>query len=137
VANSEEFGHLSPSQIVPIRADLGQYVASEATFYRVLKEASQLAHRGAERPAQKRHKPRTRSATEPNERLNWDITYLPAPIKEIYFYLYLLMDIFSRKIIGWQVCDIESSELAGEVMRDICERKNIVPDQVVRHSEIT
>jgi len=53
----------------------------------------------------------------------------------IYFYLYLFMDIFSRKIVGWQVYDIESSELAGEVMRDICERENIVPDQVVRHSD--
>jgi len=120
---------------VPIRADRGQYIASEATFYRVLKEASQLAHRGAERPAQKRHKPHARSATKPNERLSRDITYLPTPIKGIYFYLYLFMDIFSRKIIGWQVYAIESSKLAGEVMSEICERENIVPDQVVLHSD--
>ena len=55
VANSEEFGHLSPSQIVPRLADRGQYIGSESTFYRVLKAESQLTHRGAERPAQKRH----------------------------------------------------------------------------------
>jgi transposase InsO family protein len=135
VANSAEFGHLPPSQIVPILADRGQYIASEATFYRALKEASQLAHRGAERPAQTRNKPRALSASKPNELFSWDITYLPTPIKGIYFYLYLFIDIFSRKIVGWQIYDIESSELASEVMRDICERENIAPDQVVLHSD--
>jgi len=135
VANSGEFGHLSPSQIVPILADRGQYIASESTFYRVLRAENQLAHRGAERPAQPRHKPRALSATVPNALFSWDITYLPTQVKGIYFYLYLFMDIFSRKIVGWQVYDAESSELASEVMRDICERENIAPNQVVLHSD--
>lgn len=56
-------------------------------------------------------------------------------IKGIYFYLYLFMDIFSRKIVGWQVYEAESSELAGEVMRDICTRESIPPHQVVLHSD--
>jgi len=135
VANSDEFGHLPPGQIVPILADRGQYIASEATFYRVLRAEKQLGHRGAERPAQRRHKPRALSATAPDQLFSWDITYLPTPVLGSYFYLYLFMDIFSRKIVGWQIYDAESSELASEVMRDICARENIAPNQVVLHSD--
>ena len=135
VANSEEFGHLPPGQIVPRLADRGQYIASESTFNRVLKAAHQLKHRGAERPRQKRSKPRALCATAPDQLFSWDITYLPTLIKGIYFYLYLFLDIFSRKIVGWQVYETESSELAAEVMRDICERENIAPNQVVLHSD--
>lgn len=135
VANSVQFGHLPPSQIVPCLADQGQYIASESTFYRVLKAANQCQHRGAERPAKARHKPRALSATAPNQLLSWDITYLPTQIKGIYFYLYLFMDIFSRKIVGWQVYETESSEQASEVMVDICHQNNIAPNQVVLHSD--
>jgi putative transposase len=135
IVNSDEFGHLSPGQIVPRLADQGKYIASESTIYRVLKAENQLAHRGAERPAQPRHKPRALSATAPNELFSWDITYLPTLVMGIYFYLYLFMDIFSRKIVGWQVYETESSDLASEVMRDICERENIPPNQVILHSD--
>jgi transposase InsO family protein len=135
VANSVEFAHLAPSQIVPRLADRGQYIASESSFYRVLKAAGQLQHRGPERPRQKRSKPRALSASAPNQLFSWDITYLPTLVTGIYFYLYLFLDIFSRKIVGWQIYESESSELAGEVMRDICKRENIAPDQVVLHSD--
>ncbi len=103
VANSDEFGHLPPSQIVPRLADRGQYIASESTFYRVLRAENQLMHRSAERPAQQRSKPRALSATAPDQLFSWDITYLPTQVKGIYLYLYLFMDIFSRKIVGWQI----------------------------------
>lgn len=135
VVNSAEFGHLPPNQIVPILADRGQYLASESSIYRVLKESGQITHRRAERPPQKRHKPRALTASKPNELFSWDITYLPTTIKGVYFYLYLFLDIFSRSIVGWQVYETESSEQASEVMRDICERENIVPGQVVLHSD--
>ena len=135
VANSEEFGHLAPSQIVPRLADRGQYIACESTFNRVLKAENQLRHRGAERPAQPRSKPRALSARAPDEIFSWDITYLPTLTMGIYFYLYLFMDIFSRKIVGWQIYESESSELASEVMRDLCERENIAPNQVILHSD--
>lgn len=124
VANSEEFRHLAPSQIVPQLADRGQYIASESTFYRVFRAERQLQHRGAERPRQPRSKPRALRATVPRKLFSWDITYL-----------YLFLDIFSRKIVGWQVYEAESSELASEVMRDICLRENIAPHQVVLHSD--
>jgi transposase InsO family protein len=135
IANSPEFGHLPPSQIVPRLVDRGEYVASESTFYRVLKAANQLKHRGAEKPAKPRHKPRALVATAPGQLFSWDITYLPTLIIGTYFYLYLFMDIYSRKIVGWQVYETESSELASEVMRDICARENIVRNQVVLHSD--
>lgn len=135
VVNSDEFGSLPPSQIVPILADRGQYLASESTIYRVMRRANQLRHRGAERPAQPRHKPRALVATAPGQLFSWDITYLPTRVTGIYFYLYLFMDIFSRKIVGWQIYDVESSDLAGDVMRDICAREAILPNQVVLHSD--
>ena len=120
IANSAEFGHLPPSQIVPRLADNGIYVASESTFYRLLKAEKMLRHRGAEKPKTPRSKPRALQATEPNQLFSWDITYLPTEIKGIYFYLYMFIDIFSRKVVGWQVFENESSALAGEVMKDIC-----------------
>lgn len=135
IANSAEFGHLPPSQIVPRLVDLGEYVACESTFYRVLKAENQLKHRGAEQPSKPRSKPRALCAMAPCELFSWDITYLPTQVKGIYFYLYLFMDIFSRKIVGWQVYDAESSDLAGDVMRDICAREGIAPNQVVLHSD--
>ena len=135
IANSDEFAHLTPSQIVPRLADQGQYIASESSFYRVLKAENQLQHRSPERPRQKRSKPRALSANAPNQLFSWDITYLPTLVTGIYFYLYLFLDIFSRKIVGWQIYDSESGELAGDVMRDICRRENIAPDQVELHSD--
>jgi putative transposase len=75
IANSPEFGHLPPGQIVPRLADRGQYVASESTFYRVLKAENQLKHRRAERPSKPRSKPRALCATAPAELFSWDITY--------------------------------------------------------------
>ena len=135
VANCAEFGHLPPSQIVPRLADRGEYLASESTFYRVLRTNHQLAHRRADRTAQKRSKPRALCATAPNQLYSWDITYLPTLILGIFFYLYLFMDIFSRKIVGWQVYEDESSLLASDLMRDICHRENLSPNQVVLHSD--
>lgn len=135
VANSEEFGELPPSQIVPRLADQGRYLASESTFYRVLKAANQLAHRRSERPAQSRTKPKAICATAPNQVYSWDITYLPAAIRGQFFYLYLFLDIFSRKIVGWQVYEEESSALASELLRDLCQREGVPPHQVILHSD--
>ena len=135
IANSPEFGQLPPSQIVPRLADKGIYVASESTFYRVLRRANLVRHRQASRPGQERSKPRALCATAPNQLYSWDITYLPSGVKGIYFYLYMFIDIYSRKVVGWQVYRDENSDLAAEVMRDICAREKIQPDQVILHSD--
>ena len=91
----------------------------ESTFYRVLKAEKQLAHRRSKRPAHARSKPRSVCADAPNQLYSWDITYLPTTIRGQYFYLYLFLDVFSRKIVGWQVYAEESSALASEVLRDL------------------
>lgn len=135
VVNSDEYGHLPPSQIVPRLADKGLYVASESTMYRLLRQAGQLSHRGRQRARQPLPKPRALSARAPNQIYSWDITYLPAAVKGQFHYLYLFLDLFSRKIVGWQVYDTEDSERASDVMRDICLREGLVPGQVVLHSD--
>jgi putative transposase len=135
VVNSVEFGQLAPSQIVPRLADQGVYIGSESTIYRVMRDANLIKHRQAARPSQERSKPRAVCATAPNQLYSWDITYLPSGVKGIYFYLYMFIDIYSRKVVGWQVYRDENSDLAAEIMRDICTREKIQRDQVILHSD--
>lgn len=134
VANSEEFADLPPSQIVPRLADRGEYLASESTFYRVLRDEGQLQHRQASRAAT-RHKPKALEASAPNQVYSWDITYLKTTIRGIFLYLYLFMDIYSRKIVGWQVYEQENSELAADIVHDIAQREGIGPEQLTLHSD--
>jgi putative transposase len=135
IANSAEFGQLPPSQIVPRLADRGIYIASESTFYRIMREENLVTHRQAARPAQERSKPRAICATAPNQLYSWDITYLPSGVKGIYFYLYMFIDIYSRKVVGWQVYRDENSDSAAAVLRDICAGEKIQPHQVILHSD--
>jgi putative transposase len=135
VANSAEFAALPPSQIVPRLAERGQYLASESTFYRILRDAKQLRHRQTSRVATPRHKPKALKATAPNQLYSWDITYLPTSIKGVFLYLYLFMDVYSRKIVGWQVYERESSEWAADILRDIVRREGIKSHQVTLHSD--
>jgi putative transposase len=99
--NGDEFKDLPPSQIVPRLADQGRFVASESTLYRLLRGAGQLTHRRAERAPQHRSRPRALAATRPDQIYCWDISYLPTEVRGVYFYLYLFVDLFSRKIVGW------------------------------------
>lgn len=134
VANEPQYAELPPCKIVPRLADEGCYLASESTFYRVLKAEKQLSHRQRSRPSTAK-KPPALVATAPNQLYSWDITYLPTVVKGIFFYLYLVMDIYSRKIVGWQVYEKESSALAADLMVDICLRENIKRHQVTLHSD--
>jgi putative transposase len=133
--NGEEFKDLPPSQIVPRLADQGRFVASESTLYRLLRGAGQLTHRRAERAPQHRSRPRALAATRPDQIYCWDISYLPTEVRGVYFYLYLFVDLFSRKIVGWQVYDSESAERAGQLLTDICARQQIAPQQLTLHSD--
>ena len=135
VLNSHEYKDLPPSQIVPRLADKGLYVASESTLYRLLHQAAQMSHRRVERVPQKRSKPRALVATRPDQIYCWDITYLPTPVRGMYFYLYLFVDLFSRKVVGWQVFDCERAELAAQLLQDICHRQGIAPGQITLHSD--
>jgi transposase InsO family protein len=119
VANRPEHRDLPPSQIVPRLADNGEYVGSESTMYRALREAKQLKHRGRARPRTSR-RPESYVAKGPREIWSWDITYLKSPVRGMFFYLYLILDVWSRKIVGFEVYDRESPDLAAELVRRTC-----------------
>jgi putative transposase len=114
IANSSEYANLPPSQIVPKLADKGEYIGSESTFYRILREEKLLAHRSRANP-KTRTKPEELVATKPNQIWSWDITFLKAAIKGTYYYLYLPMDVFSRMIVHWEIYENESAELASKM----------------------
>jgi len=135
VVNEPEYADLPPSKLVPRLADKGRYLASESTFYRVLKANKQLNHRQKAKPTGGIKKPKALTATAPNQLYSWDITYLPTRIKGLFYYLYLVLDIYSRKIVGWQVYETESSALAADLMTDICHREGIEHHQVTLHSD--
>ena len=133
--NSAEYANLPPSKIVPKLLDKGIWIASESSFYRVMKSHRLLAHREKVKPNRQVKKPRALKATSTNEIYTWDITYLPTSVKGQFLYLYLVMDIYSRKIVGWQVHDTQLSSLAADLMTDICKREHINPGQVTLHSD--
>ena len=134
VANQPEFAFLPVSQIVPALADQGRYFASESTFYRVLREAKQMAHRGKTKPP-KRQRPTPFVAAAPNQVWSWDITYLATTVQGRFFYLYLILDIFSRKIVGWEVYDSESAEQASGVFQKSYRREGLTGEPLVLHSD--
>ncbi len=121
---------------MPILADRGIYIASESTFYRVLREAKQLQHRGRSKEPVKREIS-THVATAPNRVYTWDITYLNGPVKGRHYYLYMISDLFSRKIIAWEVWEAESAENASELIRRAIIAENLVNRQhpLVLHSD--
>lgn len=134
VANSAEYCNQPPSQIVPKLADEGVYIASESSFYRILKQSNLLKHRGASR-TKKHKKPAELVALKPNQVWSWDITYLPSPILGQFFYLYLFLDIFSRKIVGFDVFEKESADYASQVIYKAYGSENLQPGEVSLHSD--
>lgn len=134
VVNSPEFRDQSPKQIVPALADRGQYLASESTVYRILDAEGQLSHRAASRPPKGR-KPREHVATGPNQVWSWDITYLRSPVRGAFFYLYLVEDVWSRKIVGWEVHDREAPDLASLLISRLCHAEKIDERGLVLHSD--
>jgi len=134
-ACSPEFRDLSPKQIVPRLADQGTFIASEATFHRVLREEGLLKHRGRAKAPTKRHRPPVKVADGPCQLWSWDITYLPGPIRGTFFYLYVIMDVWSRKIVGRKVHLEESAEYASDLIIATCNAEGVEPDQVILHSD--
>lgn len=134
VANSADYIDLPPNQIVPRLADQGHFLASESSFYRILREEKLLKHRYRSQPKQT-NPPRAQQATGPNQLYSWDITYLPSMIRGVFFYLYLFMDLFTRKIVAWQIYEREDSGYAADLIQDLCAREKINKHQVVLHSD--
>jgi putative transposase len=134
IASAPKYRDLSPKQIVPQLADLGCYIASESTFYRVLREEGQLTHRQTSRPASP-EKPREHVATGPCEVWSWDITYLRSSIRGVFYYLYLIVDVWSRKIVAAHVFETESNEHGAHLFAWACNDFVIDPSGLVLHSD--
>ena len=134
IAARPEFCNVSPHQIVPRLADRGDYVASESSFYRVLKTERLLAHRGRATPA-RQARPRAYDVTAPRTLFSWDITYLRSAVRGQYYYLYLFVDVFSRKIVGAAVHAEESMEHSSRLLERICRDEGIEPQQVSVHAD--
>jgi transposase InsO family protein len=133
-ANTPEFRDLSPKQIVPRLADRGQYIASESTFYRVLRAEGLMAHRSPSKPRTVR-RPEEFVATGPNEVWSWDITYLPTQVRGTFFYLYLFVDVWSRRVMKAVVLREESAENAARQLTEACAEHQVRPQILTLHSD--
>jgi putative transposase len=134
VLNSEQFQDSAPREVYATLLDEGEYLCSWSTMYRILKE-HQLVR---ERRDQLRHPTYTKPellATAPNELWSWDITKLRGPVKWTYYYLYTILDIFSRYVPGWLIADCESASLAKQLIAETCAKQGIELDQLILHSD--
>lgn len=134
VANSATYRDLSPWQIVAKLADLGVYIASESSFYRVLGEQNLLAHRSKSKP-KRQHRPKSLIARQPNEVWSWDITYLKSPVKGLYYYLYLILDVFSRLIVDWSIEEVESAEHSARLIDRACQKQGVSKWKLNLHAD--
>jgi transposase InsO family protein len=135
VCNQEAYQSLPPTQIVPLLADDGVYLASESSFYRVLKAADQLHHRGKAQAPAVVSKPAAHCATAANQLWSWDITFLASTVVGLFYRLYLVMDIYSRKIVGWEIHENESASHAAQLIRKACLAEGVSERGLVLHSD--
>ena len=132
---SPEFADIPPSRIVPMLADRGEYIASESSFYRVLKAESLLSHRGRAKHKGTYQKPKSFTATQANQVWSWDITHLPSRVVGSRFYLYMIEDIYSRKIVGSDVFDYETGEHASTLLQRATRIEKTANTSLVLHSD--
>ena len=125
-ACSERFRDCTPYEIVAILAQEGTYLGSVSTFYRILRAEGKVHHRSESRPAQRRAAPPELVATGPNQVFSWDITYLKTGVSGIFLYAYLVIDVWSRKIVGWSVECEESEQLAIGLFRSLVRRLKLI-----------
>lgn len=132
--HEERFIDLAPAEVYGTLLDEGRYLCSVRTMYRVLAAHQEVR----ERRAQSRHPAYSKPellATRPNELWSWDITKLRGTAKWTYFYLYVILDVFSRYVVGWMVAHRETASLAEKLIRTTCEREKIERDQLIIHAD--
>jgi len=134
VLHEERFQDQPPAQVVATLLDEERFLCSERTMYRILKDEGEVK----ERRNQLRHpayiKPEL-LAERPNEVWSWDITKLKGPVKWTYFYLYVILDIFSRYTVGWMVATRESATLARQLITETCRKQEIIEEQLTLHAD--
>ncbi len=134
VLHEPRFVDLAPAEVYARLLDEGHYLCSERTMYRILAASAEVRERRNQLRHPQYKKPEL-LATAPNQVWSWDITKLLGPTKWTYFYLYVLLDIFSRYVVGWMVARRESAILADRLIRQCCERQGIEPGQLVIHAD--
>ncbi len=134
VLHEPRFVDLAPGEVHARLLDEGRYLCSERTMYRVLAENAEVRERRDQLRHPEYKKPEL-MATAPNQVWSWDITKLLGPQKWTYFYLYVLIDIFSRYVVGWLLADGESAALARKLVGESCERQQIQPGQLIIHAD--
>ncbi|MBK1875123.1 transposase family protein [Marinobacter sp. 1-3A] len=136
VCHQSDYASLPPSQVVPLLMDdYGWYIASESSFYRVLSEHNENHRRGARRHSGRVGPPRRHEANRPNQVWCWDVTYLKSTIRGRFFYLYFMLDVYSRKIVGAEVFDAESAANSEVVLRKALLREGCANNPPVVHSD--
>ena len=137
VSNEPRFAETPPARIVPVLADEGVYIASESSFHRVLRAHGQMNRRGRARPPRRLRPPTTHIATGPGDVWCWDVTFLPATVQGRWFYLYLILDLYSRKIVGFEVHDTDSADHAAHLVRRtaLSEAVHAMPEKPVLHGD--
>lgn len=137
IANAPEYAALPPAQIVPRLADEGRYIASESSFHRVLKAHGQSQRRGRAKRPEARRPPTTHTASKPGEVWCWDVTWLPSQVGGRWFYLYLILDLYSRKIVAHEVHEVENGEHAADLLKRaaLAEGVHAAPGKPVLHGD--
>jgi transposase InsO family protein len=137
VVNEPRFADMPPARIVPALADEGVYLASESSFQRVLRTHGQTQHRGRAKPPRASRPPTTHVAAAPRQLWCWDMTYLPAEIAGRWFYLYLILDVYSRKIVGFEVHDRDEADHAAHLLKRtaLAEGIHALADKPVLHGD--
>jgi transposase InsO family protein len=137
LANEPRFAELPPARIVPMLADEGTFIASESSFSRVLRAHGQIRHRGRAKTPQRKRPPSTHVATAPRQLWCWDMTYLASRVLGQWFHLYLILDVYSRKIVGFEVHETDSSDHAVELLRRtaLAEGIHALPNKPVLHGD--
>ena len=132
--NSSRFADQAPREVYASLLDEGEYLCSYRTMYRILHEQDQVRERRDQLRHPAYHKPEL-LAQAPNQVWSWDITKLLGPVKWSYFYLYVILDIFSRYVVGWRIALQEAAHLAEELVEETCARQAIQPGQLTLHAD--
>lgn len=134
ILHSERFVDQPPREVYATLLDEGRYLCSISTMYRLLAEHGEVRERRNQRVHPAYHKPEL-LATVPNQVWSWDITKLLGPVKWCHFYLYVILDIFSRYVVGWMVATRESAALAEHLIQETCAKQGIAPGQLTIHAD--
>jgi len=134
VLDSPRFQDQAPQEVYATLIDEGQYLCSVRTMYRILADNTQVRERRNQLHHPDYVKPEL-LATRPNQLWSWDITKLLGPAKWTYFYLYVIMDVFSRYVVGWLIAEQEATSLAEALIAATCLRQNILPGQLTVHAD--